>query len=50
MHKSRLGTVVIDCQTEDLDEPARFWSAALGRPSETLTDAGAGNWRALPMR
>jgi predicted enzyme related to lactoylglutathione lyase len=47
MHKSRLGTVVIDCQTEDLDEPARFWSAALGRPSETLTDAGDPNFREL---
>lgn len=25
MHKSRLGTIVIDCQTEQLDEAARFW-------------------------
>ena len=47
MHKSRLGTVVIDCQTEDLDEPARFWSAALGRPSETLNDPGDSNYRDL---
>ena len=47
MHKSRLGTVVIDCQTEDLDEPARFWSAALGRPSETPADPGDANYREL---
>jgi predicted enzyme related to lactoylglutathione lyase len=31
MHRSRLSTFVIDCRTEDLDEAARFWSAALGR-------------------
>ena len=30
MHKSRLAGFIIDCQTEDLDEAARFWSAALG--------------------
>ena len=32
MHRSRLSTFVIDCQTTDVDEAARFWSAALGRP------------------
>jgi predicted enzyme related to lactoylglutathione lyase len=30
MHKSRLGTLIIDCETDDLDREARFWSAALG--------------------
>ncbi len=30
MHKSRLGNIVIDCQTHDLLSEARFWSAALG--------------------
>ncbi len=30
MHKSRLGTVIIDCQTDDLEREARFWGAALG--------------------
>lgn len=37
MHKSKLVTAVIDCQTGDLTEATRFWSAALGRkvaPSE----------------
>ena len=38
MHKSRLGAVVIDCQTQDLDEAARFWSVALGRTAETPVD------------
>lgn len=30
MHKSRLGTVIIDCETDNLEREARFWSAALG--------------------
>ena len=30
MHKSRLAGFIIDCRTDDLDEAARFWSAALG--------------------
>ena len=30
MHKSRLGTVIIDCQTDDLGREAEFWGAALG--------------------
>ncbi|MEO0683073.1 MAG: VOC family protein [Pseudomonadota bacterium] len=30
-HRSRLGVVVIDCETDDLTEAAAFWSAALGR-------------------
>ncbi|MGN6224229.1 VOC family protein [Pseudoxanthomonas sp.] len=32
MHRSRLGNLVIDCQTDDLPAQARFWSAALGCP------------------
>jgi hypothetical protein len=31
MHRSKLSTAVIDCQTSDLTEATRFWSAALGR-------------------
>lgn len=30
MHKSRLQTLVIDCETDDLDSDAEFWGAALG--------------------
>jgi predicted enzyme related to lactoylglutathione lyase len=47
MHRSRIGTIVIDCQTHDVDEAARFWSAALGLPARTLTDAADGNYRTL---
>lgn len=30
MHKSRLGVIVIDCQSDDLSESEAFWSQALG--------------------
>lgn len=35
MHHSRLCSIIIDCQTKDLTEAARFWSAAIGRPVDT---------------
>ncbi len=38
MHKSKLVTAVIDCQTDDLTEAVRFWSAALGRAAEPSDD------------
>jgi predicted enzyme related to lactoylglutathione lyase len=31
-HRSRLAGFIIDCQTEDLDGAAAFWSGALGYP------------------
>ena len=41
MHRSRLGNIVIDCQTEDLLSEAQFWSSALGYPlPEDLDAAG----------
>ena len=38
MHKSKLVTAVIDCQTEDLTVATQFWSAALGRKAEPSDD------------
>jgi hypothetical protein len=38
MHKSRLSNIVIDCQTDDIDSAAQFWSAALGRTAEISAD------------
>lgn len=41
MHRSRLGGLIIDCRTDDLDREARFWSQALGyaiRPSDETED------------
>lgn len=40
MHKSRLGTVIIDCQTDDLTREAEFWSAALGGPASRHSNDG----------
>jgi predicted enzyme related to lactoylglutathione lyase len=43
MHRSRLGGLIIDCQTEDLQAAAEFWGAALGlriRPSTNPEDTG----------
>jgi hypothetical protein len=40
MHRSRLAGYIIDCQTDDLEEAAKFWSAALGYGrQETSEDA-----------
>jgi predicted enzyme related to lactoylglutathione lyase len=30
MHRSRLAGFIIDCKTDDLEQAARFWAAALG--------------------
>lgn len=39
MHRSRVGGFIIDCQTEDLQGAAAFWSAALGMASQALPGA-----------
>ena len=43
MHHSRLSSLINDCKVEDLDEAARFWSAALGRPLKERVDDTAGD-------
>ena len=30
MHRSRLGGLIIDCQTDDLESAGEFWTKALG--------------------
>ena len=43
MHKSRLAGFIIDCQTEDLESAAKFWSQALGyglKPAQNPADEG----------
>jgi predicted enzyme related to lactoylglutathione lyase len=40
MHRSRLAGFIIDCQTDNLDSAAQFWSAALGLPLRTEQDPG----------
>ncbi len=34
MHRSRFAGIIIDCETEDLNSAAEFWSAALGYPQK----------------
>jgi len=41
MHHSRLCAVLIDCKTSDVDEAARFWGEALGRPVDPTHPAAA---------
>lgn len=38
MHRSRLCSIIIDCQADDLGDAARFWAAALGRPVRAAAD------------
>ncbi|ALN63019.1 glyoxalase/Bleomycin resistance /Dioxygenase superfamily protein [Lysobacter antibioticus] len=41
-HRSRLAGFIIDCETDDLDDAANFWSGALGLARvETYDDDGA---------
>jgi len=35
MHKSRLGALVVDCQSENLFKEAEFWGATLGSEPES---------------
>lgn len=47
MHHSRLCAVLIDCKTSDVDEAARFWGEALGRPMDVSHPHSRGNYRVL---
>ena len=47
MHHSRLCAVLIDCNTADVDEAARFWGEALGRPVDPNHASSRGNYRML---
>ena len=46
-HHSRLSTLVLDCNVDDLAEAARFWSNALGKPIVTLDQDGDGKYAEL---
>ena len=49
MHRSRFSSVIIDCDTDDVDAAAQFWSRALGKPLVPATPE-SGNYRELSMR
>ena len=47
MHKSRLGTIVIDCATSDLERDGTFWSAVFGCDVEVSNLPGDENYLLL---
>ena len=47
MHRSRFAGLIIDCDTDDLDAAADFWSAALGYPRKDPAKEGDGIYRSL---
>jgi predicted enzyme related to lactoylglutathione lyase len=47
MHYSRLSQIILDCQVDDIDAAAAFWSAALGRPAHGLPDPEDSHYRKL---
>lgn len=47
MHKSRLAGFIIDCQTDDIDQAAAFWSAALGLKTAADSQADESIYRHL---
>lgn len=40
MHRSRFAGLIIDCDTDNLDSAAEFWSAALGYLRKNEADEG----------
>ena len=44
MHHSRLCALLIDCRTPDIQEAARFWADALGRPVDPDHPGTRGNY------
>ena len=49
MHKSRLGCLVIDCETDDLDREAEFWSGMFGASVVRRHEPGDDNYRRLEV-
>ena len=47
MHRSRLAGFIIDCDTDDLERAADFWSAALGYPRKASKSAEDTNYALL---
>jgi hypothetical protein len=49
MHKSRLGGVIIDCDTDDLQAATDFWAKALGAPAQRAADLSESSYVKLSM-
>ena len=50
MHRSRINGILIDCNVEDIQEAARFWAGALGRPVDPDHPGTRGNYVMLENR
>lgn len=50
MHRSRLAGFIIDCETDDLEGAARFWSGALGLAVRTPRSGDSPAYRTLDTR
>jgi len=46
-HKSRLAGFIIDCQTDDLEDAAQFWSGALGLAIRDPNEGGENRYARL---
>src|ERR1044072_1853940 len=47
MHRSRLAGFIMDCRTDDLEQAAQFWSAALGVPLKPAAEEPTPLYRQL---
>ena len=47
MHRSRLAGFIVDCRTDDLEQAAQFWSAALGVPLKPAAEEPSPLYRQL---
>jgi predicted enzyme related to lactoylglutathione lyase len=50
MHRSRINGILIDCNVEDIQAAAEFWSGALGRPVDSDHPGTRGNYVMLETR
>ena len=49
-HRSRINKMLIDCNVEDIQDAARFWAEALGRPVNPGHPGTRGNYVMLEDR
>ena len=47
MHRSRLAGFIMDCRTDDIEQAAQFWSAALGVPLKPAAQETSPRYRQL---
>ena len=50
MHRSRIYGILIDCNVDDIQQAARFWAEALGRPIDPDHPGTRGDYVMLESR